>query len=62
MSMLEKFISKMYWYRCIICIASRTFLRAPVYFTDVTLAKKDGQPPAAHSVILTAVRAYSEIF
>ena len=35
---------------------------AAAAFIDVTLVEKDGQPPAAHSVILTAVRAYSEIF
>ena len=31
-------------------------------FIDVTLVEKDGQPSAAHSVILRAVRPYSEIF
>ena len=56
MSMLKKFIFQLYWYRCIIGKASRTFLRAAAYFTDVTLAEKDGQPPAAHSVILREVR------
>ena len=35
---------------------------AAAAFIDVTLVEKDGQPPAAHSVILTAVRAYSGIF
>ena len=35
---------------------------AAAAFIDVTLVEKDGQPPAAHSVILRAVRPYSEIF
>ena len=35
---------------------------AAAAFTDVTLVEKDGQPPAANSVILRAVRPYSEIF
>ena len=35
---------------------------AAAAFIDVTLVEKDGQPSAAHSVILRAVRPYSEIF
>ena len=35
---------------------------AAAAFIDVTLVEKDGQPPVAHSVILRAVRPYSEVF
>ena len=55
MSMLKKFISQLYWYRCIILMRQERFLRAAAYFVDVTLAEKDGKPPAAHSVILRQV-------
>ena len=40
----------------------KTSLRAAAEFTDVTLVKKDDQPPTAHSIILRAVRPYLRKF
>ena len=45
MNMHEKFMCYLYWQGC-----------AAVVFIDVTLVLKDGQPPAAHSVIPSVTR------